>query len=151
MINRKLKFRLPCKCTLCGHFNYEIIKLTRKELQYAWLYETCDCPKACTFEGYKVIGSHEQFIGLKDRNKKEIYERDLIKYYGNSIPQHSNKDTIYEVEYSLNAFIATPIEYKYDKGYGDYCGGGHLKDWLISSDREVIGNVLEHPEIIKFY
>ena len=148
------KYRIPCKCTICGHFNYEIVKLSQEGLELKhikWKYDTCKCPKMCELGGYKSIESAEIHVDLTDKNGEEIYERDLIKYYGNSIPQHSNKDTIYEVEYSLNEFIATPIEYKYDKGYGDYCGGGHLKDWLISSDREVIGNVLENPEITKFY
>ncbi len=87
------------------------------------------------------------YIRLEDKNDKKIFEGDLIKYYGDHIPQYQDEDTIYEIEYGLNEFYGTPVYLKYH--CGDYCGGSHLRDFLLPRDREIIGNKFENPELLK--
>lgn len=89
-----------------------------------------------------------QFTGLHDKNGKEIYEGDLIKYTGISScyrNYHHPNDTIYEIEKSLNRFVGRPVELKRDP---EYCGGGELEDFLLSEDKEIVGNIYENPELI---
>ena len=87
-----------------------------------------------------------QFTGLKDKNGKEIYEGDILVYTGTSPPHYFNNGDLFIVEWVLNRWVGTRIK---DKTQGDYCGGNHLEDWLMSSDREVIGNIYENPELLK--
>ena len=60
-----------------------------------------------------------QYIGLKDKNGKEIYEGDIVK----------NRDgQIYEIEFKFNSF-----------------NGKYMVDFW---ELEVIGNIWENPELL---
>lgn len=88
-----------------------------------------------------------QFTGLKDKNGKEIYEGDLLRY-----PGHPENFTAYEV-----FFHDGDANFSYDIGYciarthfqGNIAGG------LIPSFKpkttaqmEVIGNIYQNPELL---
>jgi hypothetical protein len=77
--------------------------------------------------GYPV----QQFIELYDVHGKEIYEGDILKRKGN----YYIYVVVYSPEYSC---------YQLKDLDGDYVSVAYHKDKL-----EVIGNICEHPEILK--
>ena len=84
------------------------------------------------FEGYGV--KYEgliwlQYTGLKDKNGKEIYEGDLLYW-------EDFADDEYWAKYKV---IIPDIFYTME----------HLSDMNTEEDTKIIGNIYEHPELIK--
>lgn len=73
-----------------------------------------------------------QFIGFRDKNKKEIYEGDLIRI--------NDKEDLYKVEWNEDnaAFILITIDFI----KADF-------DCYYADELEVVGNVYDNPELIK--
>ena len=80
-----------------------------------------------------------QFTGLKDRNGKEIYEGDIIKYHYFYFADGSEieKEHVCSVKYddSFANFDAMDKE-----GFAHFLGNASI---------EVIGNIYENPELLK--
>ena len=79
-----------------------------------------------------------QYTGLKDKNGKEIYEGDILRYSGKYEKDHNN----YLIKWSCN-----------DSECGFVCNElGNEVNYMLTSvwrkNMEVIGNIYENKELI---
>lgn len=96
------------------------------------------------------------WTGLKDKNGKEIYEGDIVKW--NTIPydmMSSSYEQIFEVKWDEENAGFTPFfSYRHDSDEswsGDHYGTLSQQDWAKKEDYlqfEVIGNIFENPDLI---
>ena len=117
MNNRQLKFRA-----------WDDTKLN-------WI-DVKECSYNDLFEDEKYIV--QQFTGLKDKNEKEIYEGDIIKYHR----VFENKREVIELTSCI----------KFENGAFGFDMKG-FNDMFMSleddSDIEVIGNIFENNELLE--
>lgn len=85
-------------------------------------------------EGWQIIGK-DQFIGLKDRNGKDVLEADIVK----ASIYSDEPESILEVRYDGGCFVID-----YHDSESDFVPVG----WFVGSV-EVIDNIHENPELLK--
>ena len=103
----------------------------RKELVYFDL-SLCNSESRIWFNEQIVDNNVMQYVGLKDKNGKEVYEGDIIKHIV------TIERNIFEVIYENGRFIARSPYIKHD-----------LYFLTKNKDSEVIGNIFENPEILE--
>jgi uncharacterized phage protein (TIGR01671 family) len=96
----------------------------------------CNDIRPYTDKHWEEIVDRNLFTGLKDKNGKEIYEGDILRYksgfYG-----FAGQLLISEVEWD-SAFC----------GFRPFCDYSSEYDDLVK-DPEVIGNIYENPELLE--
>jgi uncharacterized phage protein (TIGR01671 family) len=129
---RQIRFRITKKAIRNGKiFNryYDI-----KEFNY----------KDATWEGntYKILGVSE-YTGLKDKNGKEIYEEDIIKFHQFTQELGTNLG-VCEGEKEFNAVV------------GFDCAGITINDEPLfmyngvhEESIEILGNIHQNPELLE--
>lgn len=73
-----------------------------------------------------------QFTGLKDKNGKEIYEGDVLKFYNGRIGKIT-----WDNEWCVNKYVLEDNSF------------GYLPEFQFYKPYEVIGNIYENPELLK--
>lgn len=82
-----------------------------------------------------------QFTGLLDKNKKRIFEKDIIRRY--SSPRDYNIDRLCCVEFKYGSFLFVPIT-----DNADSLNHTYRQTTGYCSSIEIIGNSLDNPNLL---
>ena len=82
---------------------------------------------------YRADPRMQQYTGMKDKNDRDIFEGDIIKYHD----EDEEEPFLYEVIWGDTGFILKEID------------GCSWEDFFYQSYLEVIGNIYENPELLE--
>ena len=146
MDKREIKFRAwhppitDGEVTLPGHMDYELehrkylaVRTETQAIPASFGFEHVQSGSYFINEDLKKYGERlMQYTGLKDKNGKEIWEGDVVKF-----PRQwwTHGDKEFHIE-----------EIKFGNGTFSFFNSG---DWSVESDEmEVLGNIYENPELL---
>ena len=121
-MNRIIKFRVYDKVSKKMFYSEQCLQGSNGFVEYVTIYT--GYTDSDEWRNYTEL---MQFTGLTDKNGKEIYEGDIVKFDG-----HSSEDK----------FIAS-ILFKNGRFIDSYYG------YNIGKYREVIGNIYENSELLE--
>jgi uncharacterized phage protein (TIGR01671 family) len=89
-------------------------------------------------------GPHmDQYIGINDRNDREVYERDIVTWGNHCDYCRERPVRVAEVQYGPDLVFASQVG---DFHYGNFAYSDHESGAL--KHLEVIGNIYEQPELL---
>ncbi len=146
MTNRVIKFRVwDGDKHKMFYPSGEILTSNDSEYEYPEIHQNIDVPSqggfALCLDKYRFSDNTaiQQFTGLLDKNGKEIYEGDIVKWF------HGVED-VAEVKYVVSQVFNAP--------YPDMCYFGvrsarlGICHFQRDDDYTVIGNIFENPELL---
>ena len=90
-------------------------------------------------EYYEVM----QYVGLKDKNSKEIYEGDILQFKGNY--QDKRKFVVFYDKMKAGFFLTPTHFYDWKIEQNSYIRG----DFINAKNKEVVGNIWDNPELLE--
>jgi len=97
------------------------------------------------FDKFLIVGK-VMSTGLKDKNGKEIYEGDVVKYHDVCSDAYMLEQgmTVGKIVFYKERSQLLPQAIK-----TNHKGGKYITPWELTADLEIIGNIHENPELVE--
>jgi uncharacterized phage protein (TIGR01671 family) len=140
-MSRELKFRVWDGECFRGNLKKYFLNLHDGEISEVAYSDLYDEYYDASERGSKLI--IQQYTGLKDRHEKEIYEGDIVKIiYDEAVAEVYFDFNLGAFRLKDNSGKSYPITtYRFDES--------NKPIGLISVADEVVGNIMENPELLK--